>query len=138
MNFLSHLMRMGSEPPHHSHTNEPEFADLVLQPGNLDRLKGLKIQFLSGGANVVFKPLSTSKSYDLFREKFGDGDYERVVVDGYGHLDTWMGKASVRDVFPRVKDHVKKCEGILGNDVVTDGMVNGILEVELVANGFRK
>lgn len=110
MNFLSHLTLMGSTPPHHSRGNKPSLEDLVKQPDNLDRLKGLKIQFLSGGANVVFDPWSTSESYDMFREKFGPDDYERVVVAGYGHLDTWMGKDSCTDVYPRVRGHVEGCE----------------------------
>ncbi|KAF7189115.1 Cholesterol oxidase [Pseudocercospora fuligena] len=110
MNFLSHLMRMGAEEPHHPRSSEPEFADLVEDPGNLERLKGLKIQFISGGENVVFSPLSTSESYDLLRDAFGEDGYERVVVDGYGHLDTWMGKASFRDVYPRVQWHIEECE----------------------------
>jgi hypothetical protein len=100
---------MGSTPPFHSRSNKPLLEDLVLQPGNMGRLKGLKIQFLSGGANVVFDPWSTSESYDLFRQHFGPHDYERVVVDGYGHLDTWMGKESCVDVYPRVQGHVEAC-----------------------------
>ena len=101
---------MGSMSPHHSRGNKPLLEDLVAKPGNLDRLQGLKIQFLSGGANVVFDPWSTSESYDMFREKFGTDDYERVVVDGYGHLDTWMGRNSCEDVYPRVRGHLESCE----------------------------
>ncbi|KAH8723205.1 hypothetical protein GQ44DRAFT_774258 [Phaeosphaeriaceae sp. PMI808] len=110
MNFLSHLTLMGSTVPHHSRNNQPLFEDVVQQPSNLDRLKGLKIQFLSGGANVVFDPWSTSESYDMLREKFGPENYERVVVAEYGHLDTWMGKDSCRDIYPRVQSHVEICE----------------------------
>lgn len=110
MSFLSHLTRMGSTAPHHSRSSMPEFADLVAQPGNLERLRGLKIMFLSGGANVVFDPWSTGESYDLLTHEFGTEDYARVVVGGYGHLDSWMGKDCVTDVFPRVRGHVEMCE----------------------------
>jgi hypothetical protein len=110
MAFLSHLTLMGSLEPYHSRGNKPLLTDLVVEPGNLDRLQGLKIQFLSGGANVVFDPWSTSESYDMFREKFGAEGYQRVVVDGYGHLDTWMGKESWVDVYPMVGGHVEGCE----------------------------
>jgi len=110
MSFLSHLTLMGSTPPHHLRSNQPEFTDLVTSTGNLERLKGLKIQFLSGGANVVWDPWSTSESYDMLRHKFGSEYYTRVVVPGYGHLDTWMGKDSYRDVYPRVQWHVELCE----------------------------
>lgn len=101
---------MGSTPRHHPRSNKPAFQDLVEQPENLDRLEGLKIQFLSGGANVVFDPWSTSESYDMFRERFGSENYERVVVAGYGHLDTWMGRDSHKDVYPKVRGHVELCE----------------------------
>ncbi|PVH90904.1 FAD/NAD(P)-binding domain-containing protein [Periconia macrospinosa] len=109
MNFLSHLTRQGSTEPYHLRTNMPEFKDLVAEPGNLERLKRLKIQFVSGGANVVFDPLSTSESYDMLRHAFGTQDYERVVVPTYGHLDTWMGYKSVVDVYPRVRGHIEHC-----------------------------
>ena len=100
---------MGSTPPHHLRTNAPAFEDLVSKPGNLERLRGLRIQFLSGGASAVYNPLSTSESYDVLRREFGMGDYERVVVEGYGHLDTWMGERSCEDVYPRVWGHVDRC-----------------------------
>lgn len=104
---------MGATPPHHVRGNEEYgFTELVSQKGNLERLQGIKIQFLSGGANVVFDPLSTLTTYDMLRRKFEINDYERVVVKGYGHLDTWMGKDSWRDVFPRVRGHVELCEGL--------------------------
>ncbi|KAF2019480.1 FAD/NAD(P)-binding domain-containing protein [Aaosphaeria arxii CBS 175.79] len=118
MNFLSHLRSMGAVAPYHVRTNEGEgegdFVDLVAQGGNLKRLGGLKMCFLSGGANAVFDPLSTAESYDLMRSTFGSEGYERVVVEGYGHLDTWMGRDSHRDVYPRVLDHVELCEGDSG------------------------
>ncbi|KAF2477526.1 FAD/NAD(P)-binding domain-containing protein [Lindgomyces ingoldianus] len=110
MNFLEHLMGMGAEPPHHVRTNQPEFKDLVVEKGNLERLEGLQIQWLSGGANVVFDPRSTAESYEMFKERFPEGEFERVVVPRYGHLDTWMGKGSFKDVYPRVRAHVEKCE----------------------------
>lgn len=110
MSFLSHLTLMGSTSPHHLRNNAPEFEDLVSKPGNLERLRGLKIQFLSGASSAVYNPMSTSESYDLLRHEFGTRDYERVVVADYGHLDTWMGKDSYRDVFPKVYGHVEKCE----------------------------
>lgn len=120
MNFLKHLSTMGATAPYHVRTNlnpspltpdaDTTFRDLVTEPGNLERLRGLKIQFVSGGANVVFDPLSTADSYNLMREMFGDEGYERVVVDTYGHLDTWMGKRSFKDVYPRVEGFLRACE----------------------------
>ncbi|KAH7345933.1 hypothetical protein BKA66DRAFT_433768 [Pyrenochaeta sp. MPI-SDFR-AT-0127] len=109
MNFLSHLSEMGAMPPHHVRTNQGGFMDLVT-PENLQRLEGIKICFLSGGDNAVWSPKSTKQSYDVFRETFPEGDYDRVVVQGYGHLDCWMGKNAFKDVFPRVRHHIELCE----------------------------
>jgi hypothetical protein len=128
MNFLKHLSTMGATAPYHVRTNlnsspltpdaDTSFRDLVTEPGNLERLRGLKIQFVSGGANVVFDPLSTADSYNLMRETFGDEGFERVVVDTYGHLDTWMGKRSFKDVYPRVEGFLKACEASYEDDMV--------------------
>jgi hypothetical protein len=41
----------------------------------------------------------------MFREGFPEGRYERVVVEGYVHLDPWMGIRSRWDVYPRVAAH---------------------------------
>ena len=119
MSFLSHLTLMGSTPPHHLRNNPPDFEDLVSKPENLERLKGLKIQFLSGASSAVYNPISTSESYDLLRHEFGTEYYERVVISGYGHLDTWMGKDSYRDVFPKVHGHVEKCEIGLDKGIIS-------------------
>jgi hypothetical protein len=147
MNFLSHLMKMGAMPPHHVRSNEKPtrsqtsipssesvinsddgLADLVLMPGNIERLNGIRIQFISGGANAVFDPRSTEESYEMYREKFPAGVYERVVVEGYGHLDTWMGVRSHWDVYPRVAAHVEMCEGAYEENDVED-MEEGFVEI---------
>lgn len=101
---------MGAMPPnHHVRSNQPHFADLVT-PKNLQRLEGVRINFLSGGENAVWKSQSTKENYDMLRDAFPRGQYERVVVEGYGHLDCWMGKKAYEDVFPRVRHHVELCE----------------------------
>jgi hypothetical protein len=108
---------MGATPPHHVRSNEEhDFTDFVVQKGSLERLQGFKIQFLSGGANVVFDPLSTLTTYEMLRRKFGVEHYERVVVEGYGHLDTWMGKDSWKEVYPKVRGHVEVCERLEARD----------------------
>jgi len=109
MNFLAHLSRMGATSPYHVRSDLPDFADLVT-PGNFQRLAGLKICFLSGGDNAVWKPNATKKSFDMFKQIFPDGKYNRVVVQGYGHLDCWMGKDAARDVYPRIYHHIRSCE----------------------------
>ncbi|KAJ6588572.1 hypothetical protein B0H19DRAFT_923787 [Mycena capillaripes] len=105
MNNLSHLMRMGTA----GHSIDNAGNDLVTD-ANLARLQGIPILFMSGGDNVVFTPDSTNMSYDDLRERFGTALYRRVVVGGYGHLDTWMCERSRHDVYPIVREHVEWCE----------------------------
>ncbi|KAJ4992841.1 glucose-methanol-choline oxidoreductase [Stagonosporopsis vannaccii] len=114
MNFLSHLSRMGAASSNHIRTNIPEFVDLVT-PANMRRFSGLKICFLSGGDNAVWLPAATKKSFDMFRQTFPHGDYERFVLPGYGHLDCWMGKNAHKDVYPRITHHIQSCEQALSN-----------------------
>ncbi|KAH7074448.1 hypothetical protein BKA63DRAFT_513049 [Paraphoma chrysanthemicola] len=108
-NFVTHLSRMGVTEPRHVRTNLPAFENLVI-PENLWRLEGIKINFLSGSDNAVWSIKSTKDSYDLLRDTFPDGRYERTVVKDYGHLDCWMGKNAYRDVYPRVEHHVEFCQ----------------------------
>lgn len=57
-------------------------------------------------------PTSTVTSYEMLRDAFGVRNYERETVDGYGHLDCWMGTNAYRDVFPRVAERVERmCRG---------------------------
>ncbi|KAB2576368.1 Cholesterol oxidase [Lasiodiplodia theobromae] len=101
MTTLTHLMRMGS----HGGALDNEFNPLVTE-ANLLRLQGLPILFISGNKNVVYDPECTNTSYDMLRDRFGTDDYERRVLPGYGHLDSWMGVNSARDVYPIVYEHV--------------------------------
>ncbi|KAF7366427.1 FAD/NAD(P)-binding domain-containing protein [Mycena sanguinolenta] len=105
MTCLAHLMRMGRE----SYVLDNEGNNLVTE-ANLARLEGIPMMFISGGKNVTYSPVSTSMCYDDMRERFGTALYKRVVVAGYGHLDTWMGERSRYDVYPVVRQHMEACE----------------------------
>lgn len=110
MDFLSHLTNMGSTSPYHVRSNESDnFKDLVEAEGAIEKLRGLKMLFVSGGDNVVWDPASTNESFGYLRGVFGEKGLERFVARGYGHLDTWMAKSSWRDVYPRVEQHVRMC-----------------------------
>ncbi|KAJ6588514.1 hypothetical protein B0H19DRAFT_1205902 [Mycena capillaripes] len=113
MDMLSHLMRTGTA----GHSLDNTGNNLVTD-ANVARLRGVPILFISGGDNVVFTPVSTSLSYDDLRERFGTALYKRVVVGGYGHLDTWMGEQSRHDVYPIVREHVEWCERLVGDAVM--------------------
>lgn len=47
-------------------------------------------------------------SYEILRHGSGAQDYERMVVEGCGHLDCWMGTEACADVNPIGR---KECDG---------------------------
>ncbi|KAK7718059.1 hypothetical protein SLS57_006206 [Botryosphaeria dothidea] len=106
MRMLAQTMRMGRV----GRLLDGEGRDTFVTEKGLERLRGLPILFVSGGENVVFDPESTFMTYDVLRRRFGPDLYKRKVFQGYGHLDTWMGKDSARDVFPTMGDHLDLCE----------------------------
>jgi hypothetical protein len=114
-NFVGHLSEMGVTNPQHLRTNLPAFQDLTT-PENMQRMRGMKICFLSGGDNAVWSPQSTKRSYDMFRNTFPEGQFERVVIQEYGHLDCWMGKSAFEDFYPRVLRHLRTCEEVPQNE----------------------
>ncbi|KAJ7443324.1 glucose-methanol-choline oxidoreductase [Mycena galericulata] len=109
MDMLTNLMRTGTAG--HDLDNA---GNNLLTDTNVARLQGIPMMFLSGGDNVVFDPISTSMCYDFMRERFGTALYRRVVVGGYGHLDTWMGKRSRYDVYPKVRENLEWFESLEG------------------------
>jgi hypothetical protein len=103
---LEHLlMSMGSKG--HVTTNFPLAQNLVT-PANLQRLKGIPIFLFSSADNEVFSPESTDRTYTILRDTFGSRGYERVEVQGYGHLDWTMGTNAVRDVYPMIRKKVDR------------------------------
>jgi len=74
---------------------------------HLDRL-ALPITFLHGEHNRMFLPQSTERSYRLLCEANGPALYERRVIDGYAHLDCWLGRHAEQDVFPIALDALEK------------------------------
>lgn len=106
MTSLQHLMFMGTHGFVTNNKNESLVTD-----ANLKRLSNLPILFLSGSENVVYRPETTDKSFTKLMGKFGQGGVEREVIQGYGHLDCWMGEDAVRDVYPRVLGHAKRFVG---------------------------
>jgi hypothetical protein len=105
MRSLAHLMSVGRLG--HVTTNPPTSINLVT-PFNIARLKGIPIFFFSGSENAVYEPQNTDVSYTMLRDAHGADGYERVVFEGRGHLDCWMGATAYKDVYPRVREHVDK------------------------------
>jgi choline dehydrogenase-like flavoprotein len=75
---------------------------------NLERLRGIPILFISGGQSAVYSPESTLRDYEILRARFNPANYKRVVFEDRGHLDTWIGKTSNKDVYRSVEQHVRE------------------------------
>ncbi|WP_109481747.1 GMC oxidoreductase [Paraburkholderia sp. C35] len=60
----------------------------------------LPIAFIHGEENLCYLPTSTEMTYNLLVEQFGQDNYERHVIPGYGHIDCIFGKQAAIDVFP--------------------------------------
>jgi choline dehydrogenase-like flavoprotein len=58
------------------------------------------ITFVSGEQNQTYLPTSTEQTYQWLREANGDRYYQRKVLEGYGHLDTFMGSTAATDTYP--------------------------------------
>ncbi|WP_426752246.1 alpha/beta fold hydrolase [Myxococcus sp. Y35] len=62
------------------------------------------ITFVSGELNGTYMPASTELTYEWLREENGASYYQRKVLAGYGHLDTFMGSTASRDTYPVLLD----------------------------------
>jgi cholesterol oxidase len=81
--------------------------DVYLKPRNLERLK-LPMRFISGSKNHCYKPVSTQETLEMLAAKNGAELYDRVVIDGYGHLDSIFGTRAADDVYPKILEHLDK------------------------------
>jgi len=74
---------------------------------HFDRLN-LPICFIHGEKNDCYLPKSTKTTYNILCEKFGEEQYSRHVISGYGHIDCIYGRDAVTDVYPHVLAHLEK------------------------------
>ncbi|KAH8719657.1 hypothetical protein HC256_000087 [Beauveria bassiana] len=113
MALMHLLMRMGRRG--RVSTNGPAFAPLDTD-ANVQRLRGIPIFFFSGADSQVLSPEATERTYERLCTTFGLAagggssglQYRRRVIEGYGHLDCWMGRDAYRDVYPMVLDEVDR------------------------------
>lgn len=82
------LQRYGQATP-------PDFLD--------GRHLALPITFVSGEHNETYLPSSTEATYGWLRELHGPQLYQRHVLAGYGHLDTFMGAHAAQDTYPLMR-----------------------------------
>ncbi|KAL5611619.1 hypothetical protein BROUX41_000796 [Berkeleyomyces rouxiae] len=106
MTLMDVLMRQGTIGS--VTTNGPDYTPLVTDE-NVEKLRGIPILQFVGAENAVLSPAATQRSHDILVKRFGlaseDGQvqYRRLEIPNYGHLDSWMGRNSWRDVYPHVR-----------------------------------
>ena len=66
---------------------------------NTDRYR-IPISLITGEHNRMFLPRGIEATHDMLRAANGPELYTRHVVEGYAHLDLWLGRDAERDVFP--------------------------------------
>jgi len=66
---------------------------------NTDRYR-IPISLITGSRNRMFLPRGIEATHDMLRAAHGPELYTRHVVEGYAHLDLWLGRDAERDVFP--------------------------------------
>ena len=66
------------------------------------KFKDVKVRLISGEFNQLFVPLSTEATLQWLKRKNPKGDYERVLIKGYGHWDVFAGATASRDCYPEL------------------------------------
>jgi pimeloyl-ACP methyl ester carboxylesterase len=66
---------------------------------NTDRYR-MPISLITGEHNRMFLPRGIEATHDMLRAANGPELYTRHLVEGYAHLDLWLGRDAERDVFP--------------------------------------
>ena len=66
-----------------------------------------RISFFAGDQNLCFLPESQDKTFEFFRKQ-GTNRVSLHRIPRYGHLDVFMGKRAVKDVFPLFLKELEK------------------------------
>ncbi len=68
----------------------------------------IPILFLHGSENSFFLPEGSQRTYEWLRAENPGTRYRRKVLKGYAHLDTFLGKNSHIEVFPKILEHLEE------------------------------
>jgi len=101
MTMMVHLSRMARA----ERLVTADGADSYLP--NLERLRR-PVTLVSGSENRVWVPVSTERTYSMLVDQLGGDLFRRVVIEGYGHQDVFIGAEAARDAFPVVLDHLER------------------------------
>ena len=81
-----------------------------------------------GEENAVFTPEATLETLNYLKTAHPHQDYNRHVIEDYGHLDCFMGKNAAYDVFPHVLNALDKYaqDDRLKDQTLLDHMISAI------------
>lgn len=92
-----------------------EQLDLILKKGRLLTTEGgeryftspqhvanVPMLYVQGDDNYIFRASGTFTTREWLEKNNPGGHYGRLVLPGYGHLDTVLGRDAARDVFPAI------------------------------------
>ncbi len=67
----------------------------------------IPMRIIHGEMNECFHPHGTEKTLAWLRAHNDPSLYSRVVIPGFGHLDTMFGKNAVKHVYPHILQHLE-------------------------------
>jgi hypothetical protein len=106
------LISQVSESCRYGHIVPSKNADPRTPPSYVtDKPKSgeMRLTFIGGAHNWMFEVEGQKKTWEFFKHHGLPADF--VVLEEYGHLDTWWGERSPADVFPVVLDALRWKEG---------------------------
>jgi cholesterol oxidase len=86
-------------------TSVDRFGHDVYLP-HVERLR-FPILLLAGDQNRIFLPETSARTLAWLRAANPPELYERVVIEGYAHLDGFIGRDAARDVYPTMLAHLE-------------------------------
>ena len=66
---------------------------------NVGKLK-IPISFIQGAENELFLPEGTHRTFQHVCQKNGSDNYVWISFPNYGHMDCFVGKTAVTDIYP--------------------------------------
>jgi cholesterol oxidase len=89
---------------------------------NIERLK-IPLVLFQATSNRLFLPAGTQRSFELLCEKNGADNYLYLTVPNYEHMDCFIGKNAVQDIFPLIVGELDAYNTAPGTATTTASMV---------------
>jgi cholesterol oxidase len=85
-----------------------DYAGNDLYLPNVKRLRDVRIALIQGRQNGMFMPKGTERTFKWLCDNNGPANYSRRVIDGYGHMDCFIGRSAAHDVFPVILQELER------------------------------